>query len=63
MGLSGIGEVVREVDPEQQSLGLFLRRQAHEALIHRLDAELTMGERTPMDADINADGVDEALDS
>jgi len=34
---------------------------AHEALIHRLDAELTMGERTPMDAGLSTDGVDEAL--
>jgi uncharacterized protein (TIGR03083 family) len=46
---------------EQQSVGFILRRQAHEALIHRLDAELTMGQRTPMDADISADGIDEAL--
>lgn len=37
------------------------RRQAHEALIHRLDAELTAGLRTSLDADLAADGVDEAL--
>ena len=37
------------------------RRQAHEALIHRIDAELTAGDRTPMDTDLSADGVDEAL--
>ena len=37
------------------------RRQAHEALIHRLDAELTAGRRTGMDQALSADGVDEAL--
>jgi uncharacterized protein (TIGR03083 family) len=46
---------------EDQTVGLIRRRQAHEALIHRMDAELTTGERTPMDADLSTDGVDEAL--
>lgn len=32
-----------------------------EALIHRLDAELTAGDRTPMDTDLSSDGVDEVL--
>jgi uncharacterized protein (TIGR03083 family) len=41
--------------------GFVLRRQAHEALIHRLDAELTVGEVTPLDPVLAADGVDEAL--
>jgi uncharacterized protein (TIGR03083 family) len=45
----------------EQTAGFSRRRQAHEALIHRLDAELTAGERTPMDATLCADGVDEAL--
>ena len=45
----------------EQSVGFIRRRQAHEALIHRLDAELTAGDRTPMDADLSTDGVDEAL--
>jgi uncharacterized protein (TIGR03083 family) len=44
-----------------QSVGFIRRRQAHEALIHRLDAELTAGSRTPMDPDLSADGIDEAL--
>jgi uncharacterized protein (TIGR03083 family) len=38
-----------------------LRRQAHEALIHRVDAELASGDRTPMDRSLCADGVEEAL--
>jgi uncharacterized protein (TIGR03083 family) len=37
------------------------RRQAHEALIHRLDAELVIGEPTGLDAALASDGVDEAL--
>lgn len=43
------------------TVGFIRRRQAHEALIHRLDAELTVGRRTPMDPRLCADGVDEAL--
>lgn len=43
------------------TVGFVRRRQAHEALIHRLDAELTVGARGPMDARMGADGVDEAL--
>jgi len=43
------------------TVGFIRRRQAHEALIHRVDAELTAGERTGMDPGLSADGVDEAL--
>lgn len=46
---------------DEQSVGFIRRRQAHEALIHRLDAELTADDRTPMDVDLSTDGVDEAL--
>jgi uncharacterized protein (TIGR03083 family) len=45
----------------QQDVAFIGRRQAHEALIHRLDAELATGARTPMDADLSADGLDEVL--
>lgn len=45
----------------EQTVGFTYRRQAHEAFIHRLDAELTAGRRTAMDAALGADGVDEAL--
>ena len=56
-------------DPEEQvymwaddkSVRYIGRRQAHEALIHRLDAELTVDGVTPLDAALAADGVDEAL--
>ncbi|HEX5117106.1 MAG TPA: maleylpyruvate isomerase family mycothiol-dependent enzyme [Pseudonocardiaceae bacterium] len=43
------------------NVGFVRRRMAHEALIHRLDAELTAGQRTPMDSALASDGVDETL--
>jgi uncharacterized protein (TIGR03083 family) len=46
----------------EQTAGFSRRRQAHEALIHRVDAELTADtERAEMDSALCADGVDEAL--
>lgn len=42
-------------------VGFVRRRQAHEALVHRLDAELAGGDTTPFDADLAADGVDEIV--
>ena len=45
-----------------QTAGTSYRRQAHEALIHRLDAEQTAGQVTPLDPALAADGVLEALD-
>lgn len=46
---------------DDQSAGFVLRRQAHEALIHRVDAECAVGERTELDPALATDGVDEAL--
>jgi uncharacterized protein (TIGR03083 family) len=46
---------------DDKTVGFIRRRQAHEALIHRVDAELTAGGRTAMDGVLSADGVDEAL--
>jgi uncharacterized protein (TIGR03083 family) len=47
---------------DDKTVGFIIRRQAHEALIHRLDAELTAGHRRSlMDPVLSADGVDEAL--
>jgi hypothetical protein len=45
-----------------KTIGFIRRRQAHEALIHRVDAELTAG-RLPSDLDaaLATDGVDEVL--
>lgn len=47
--------------PDGQSVGFILRRQAHEALVHRLDAELAAGTPTPLPAELAADGVEEVL--
>ena len=46
---------------DDKTAGYIRRRQAHEAMIHRLDAELTVGDRTPLDCRLAADGIDEAL--
>ncbi len=46
---------------EDHTVGFIRRRQAHEALIHRIDAELAAGDRTGMDPQLSADGVDEVL--
>ena len=48
--------------PEHKDVAFILRRQAHEALIHRRDAELTAHTITPFPTDLAADGVDEVLD-
>lgn len=44
------------------TIGFIGRRQAHEALIHRVDAEQTAGTSSPLDAQLAADGVQECLD-
>ena len=43
------------------SVGWVRRRQAHEALIHRVDAQLAVGELPVVDPLLGADGVDEVL--
>jgi uncharacterized protein (TIGR03083 family) len=44
-----------------RTVGASIRRQAHEALIHRIDAEEAAGTVTPLDPALAADGVLEAL--
>jgi uncharacterized protein (TIGR03083 family) len=64
-----LSQVLTDTDPSttvwtwsnDQSVGFIRRRQAHEALIHRIDAELAAGTRSTMDPRLSADGVDEAL--
>jgi uncharacterized protein (TIGR03083 family) len=46
---------------QDQTVGFIRRRQAQEALIHRVDAEVAAASRTPMDPRLSADGVDEGL--
>jgi uncharacterized protein (TIGR03083 family) len=45
-----------------QTVGFWIRRMAHETLIHRVDAELGHGHHTPVDPLLGADGIDEILD-
>lgn len=52
-------------DPADHTVGFILRRQAHEALVHRIDAELAAGSALgdmDVDAELAADGVHEVLD-
>ncbi|MDP3892205.1 maleylpyruvate isomerase family mycothiol-dependent enzyme [Nocardioides sp.] len=63
-------DALRSADPtdtawswaDEQTVAFTLRRQAHEALIHRLDAEETAGRSTPLDPALAADGVAELLE-
>ena len=68
---SGLVAALRDADTadpawtwsKEQTVGFILRRQAHEALIHRLDAELTaVGKIGELDPALASDGVEEVLD-
>jgi len=60
LGSAGDDEVAWTWAPEQ-TVGFIRRRQAHEALIHRVDAELVAGTPSDLDPALATDGVDEAL--
>jgi uncharacterized protein (TIGR03083 family) len=60
LGRAEPGEHAWHWGPDQ-TVGASHRRQAHEALIHRLDAEEAAGRVTALDARLAADGVHEAL--
>jgi uncharacterized protein (TIGR03083 family) len=42
-----------------QTVGFWYRRMAQEAAVHRVDAELALGERGPLDDALAIDGIDE----
>lgn len=44
-----------------ENVGWVTRRQAHEALIHRVDGELAVDSPSAVDEELAADGVDEVL--
>jgi uncharacterized protein (TIGR03083 family) len=45
-----------------QTVGFWIRRMAHETVIHRIDAELGAGQAVaPVPADLAVDGIDELL--
>jgi uncharacterized protein (TIGR03083 family) len=47
--------------PPDQTVGFWARRMAQETAVHRIDAELAIGDPTPVEAALAADGVDEVL--
>jgi len=47
--------------PQDQSVGFWVRRMAHETSVHRRDVESAAGEGTPIAADLAVDGIDEVL--
>jgi uncharacterized protein (TIGR03083 family) len=47
--------------PPDQTVGFWARRMAHETAVHRVDVELARRARTPVDAALATDGVDEIL--
>ena len=46
---------------DERTIGFILRRQAHEALVHRIDAELVAGTPSEVDPRLAADGVAEVI--
>jgi uncharacterized protein (TIGR03083 family) len=70
-GVHDLTEILSVADPAtpvhtwhqpEQTVGFWIRRMAHETLIHRVDAELGHGLHSPVGAELGADGVDEILD-
>jgi uncharacterized protein (TIGR03083 family) len=65
-----LADVLEGADPAEEAwnwsddhtVGFILRRQAHEALVHRVDAELAAGVSSEVDARLASDGVHECLD-
>ena len=65
-----LGDALEAADPadeawtwsDDHTVGFILRRQAHEALVHRVDAEQTAGLTSELDPVLAADGVNECLD-
>lgn len=67
---AGLVDALAAADPaepawswaDDKTVGFTYRRQAHEALIHRLDAEQAAGAVTPLDPALAADGVAELME-
>jgi uncharacterized protein (TIGR03083 family) len=48
--------------PPDQTVGFWIRRMAHESVIHRIDGELSLGaDRAAIPEDLAIDGIDEVL--
>jgi uncharacterized protein (TIGR03083 family) len=69
-GSASLAAALEKADPDEEAwtwsqdhtVAFILRRQAHEALIHRRDAELAARAVSPFDPALATDGVAEALD-
>ena len=46
---------------DDQTVGFWIRRLAHETSIHRYDLESALGDAVPIDPDLAVDGIDEVL--
>lgn len=46
----------------EQTVGFWIRRMAHETLIHRIDAEQAQGYESPIDPELALDGIAELLE-
>jgi hypothetical protein len=68
-GARRLATAVRECGPRtavwtwaaEQTAGFWLRKMAHDGLIHRFDAEFTIGRDGPVAADLAVDGVTDLL--
>lgn len=67
-GAADLADTLRSLDPDAPTwhpflvakvAGVWPRRQAHETVIHRWDAEQAVGSPSPIDADLASDGIDE----
>ena len=47
--------------PQDQTVGFWVRRMAHETSVHRRDVESAVAEATPVAEDLAVDGIDELL--
>jgi len=68
-GADELVEALGNVDPDEKvwnwgdgTAKFWHRRQAHETAMHRWDAQSAVGEPTPIDAALAADGIDEVLE-
>ena len=48
--------------PPEQDVAFWIRRMAHESVVHRVDAESACGQVTAAEDDLAVDGIDEVLD-
>lgn len=69
-GAVSLATTLRQLDPAAPTwhpfpvplvAGVWPRRQAQETLVHRWDAERAVGEPSPLDTELAADGIDEYL--